>query len=1245
MPDRPPPTSTEHELPFERLSPRDFERLCLALVTEEGYASVRHPGASGTDRGIDLAARRDGREIAFQCKRVRTFGPVEALAAVEKVLSLRGTELPSELIFLVTCDVSDEARRRASSRGGCMAVDVWGLTELDHRVRRHPGIVAQFFGLSPAVFVPTTSGVVTSPPKLPPYYQERNTYLAQLERMLLVPTRTRLAITGTGAVGVQGMGGIGKSVLAAAAAQKLAPQFPDGVFWIRLGRDADSLVQLRELATVVGATGADLFSVSQARDRVRKHLAGRRVLLVLDDVWTLEDAEALDVVDSQGRQLLTTRNAHLLASLGAQEICLDVLEPAEARELLAAWSGQEAAARSVAGEVAEECGRLPLALAVAGALARKLGGWDDVLDRLRKADLERLAVSLPNYLYPNVLRALEASVESLDAASRDRYLELAVFPDGAAVPEAAIATLWAAAGLGPEQVRELIGRLVELSLARRAVAGHLTLHDLQWDYLRRRAGDVLPLHRRIVDAYAARCPAGFANGPDDGWFFQRLPWHLAEAGEKEALRDLLLSFAWLRAKLITAGIHALGGDYDLLPGDRAAGQIQAALRLSAHVAARDPDQLAGQLLGRLREEDAPGLDLLLGEVRAWRGAPWLRPMSQALLPPGPLLRTLVTGKNLAALVALDEHRLVAATETCLEVWDVQTSELLRTRPFPAASLAVLNSRTVAVRAMDGPIYQWKVEEDSWSLLWPSTTGIRSALAALRPGHLLARWRRRFFRLRDPVLYTHSFDLPKPMAVLPGGRMVIVLADASLEIVDIASGRKLYGLPGPLTPSTSVAGLDDRHLAWARLPNTVEVCDLETGEIVGSLRTPEIMVPVAPTIAVPPGGSTLAVTTGMIELYVWDWRNGGFPFEAPGFISTMAWLDDRLLATLSSEGALQLWDTGTGEIVRIPHAQPGRSAHLLRAGERLLISASGEGSVRAWDLTQLMERRPSLLAGAWVIDIVFFDDQRAASSANDGTVRIWDVPSRTVLDTFTCELEKYGTPKLCVLGPDRLGLLLGRTLRIRTPEGSQDHPLDLEDPVRFLVASSTGHVAVAALRTLLILDPASGSTEKHETQGKSMTDGVLEDVKSVGSRLIWTRHGRASLFYRDLEAASFEEVPLGMCVDEVAPLPDGEVATVVRGGESPDILAIVDLRAGTVLRQWNGDADFILQLVPAGPDRFASIATDSTLRVWNARAGKPLATFTLDIEPSALAVSPGGKTLLVGDKNGGIHFLDLVEPAS
>ncbi len=216
-------TGTTHPLPFDRLSPDDFERLCLWLVEREGYERAEHLGAAGSEGGRDVVAWREGEQWAFQCKRVRRFGPREALVEVEKVLALPKTERPAGLVFLVTCDVSANARQQARERcKGQMVCHFWAGTELDEKVKRHPDVVAEFFQLA---------GRPPGPPlQRPPRADHFTGRQAELAWLLdsLEPGRV---------VTLCGPGGMGKTALAAEAAWALAPadeppgRFPDGVIF------------------------------------------------------------------------------------------------------------------------------------------------------------------------------------------------------------------------------------------------------------------------------------------------------------------------------------------------------------------------------------------------------------------------------------------------------------------------------------------------------------------------------------------------------------------------------------------------------------------------------------------------------------------------------------------------------------------------------------------------------------------------------------------------------------------------------------------------------------------------------------------------------------------------------------------------------------------------------------------------------------------------------------------------------
>jgi tetratricopeptide (TPR) repeat protein len=144
---KPPVTGTAHTLPFDKLSPRDFERLCLWLVEREGYERAEHLGATGSEQGRDIVAWREGKLWAFQCKSVQRFGPKDVLAEINKVMGLPDDLRPAALVFLATCDVSARTRQKARERcGEGMECHFWAGTELDAMVKHHPDIVEEFFG-------------------------------------------------------------------------------------------------------------------------------------------------------------------------------------------------------------------------------------------------------------------------------------------------------------------------------------------------------------------------------------------------------------------------------------------------------------------------------------------------------------------------------------------------------------------------------------------------------------------------------------------------------------------------------------------------------------------------------------------------------------------------------------------------------------------------------------------------------------------------------------------------------------------------------------------------------------------------------------------------------------------------------------------------------------------------------------------------------------------------------------------
>ncbi|MGD2205391.1 MAG: NB-ARC domain-containing protein, partial [Anaerolineae bacterium] len=408
-------------------------------------------------------------------------------------------------------------------------------------------------------------------PEPPPYFLARPAALQALKALVLGQTNAPAAVADrTPRVGLCGMGGTGKTVLAAGLARDGTVQqaFPDGIYWLVLGQEPKLTARQAQLARALGEPTPRFDDSEQGKACLSELLDGKRCLLVLDDVWDVRHVAPFEALGPDCLMLVTTRDAQLLTALGAKECRLDVLDDESALKLLADWASQKVSdLPPEALQTAQECGNLPLALSMAGAMVRgKPDRWRNVLHRLQTADLARIRQQFPDYPYPDLLRMIEASVQTLEPDVQSRYLELAVFSKDTPVPEAVLGTLWRPAGLDAYDVQDVIDVLVDRSMAHRDKANRLALHDLLHDYVHIQAKDHLPaLHNRLLQAYANQCPGDWPSGPNDGYFFQHLAHHLKGAErEKEFYALLTRSPDWMEHKFLAcAGDTAYLADLKL----------------------------------------------------------------------------------------------------------------------------------------------------------------------------------------------------------------------------------------------------------------------------------------------------------------------------------------------------------------------------------------------------------------------------------------------------------------------------------------------------------------------------------------------------------------------------------------------------------------------------------------------------------------------------------------------------------
>jgi DNA-binding SARP family transcriptional activator len=177
---------------------------------------------------------------------------------------------------------------------------------------------------------------------------------------------------------ISGTAGVGKTALALHWAHAVAERFPDGQFYANLrGYDPGQPVAagdaLAGFLRALGVPGQDIPAEAAERAaRYRSLLAGRRVLVVLDNASSAEQARPLLPATAGSLAVVTSRDdlAGLVARDGARRLELDLLPTADAVRLLRTLIGGRVEDDPAAAEqVALQCARLPLALRVVAELA------------------------------------------------------------------------------------------------------------------------------------------------------------------------------------------------------------------------------------------------------------------------------------------------------------------------------------------------------------------------------------------------------------------------------------------------------------------------------------------------------------------------------------------------------------------------------------------------------------------------------------------------------------------------------------------------------------------------------------------------------------------------------------------------------------------------------------------------------------------------------------------------------------
>jgi WD40 repeat protein len=899
--------------------------------------------------------------------------PWQSVPAIARLQFLGSTEValterPEDLAAALT----DLAQRAPDFLGLETLTDDTAPAASGTVVTSAPGVVAEVPVDEPA----SLHGV----PDLPVGYVPRPAVLDALRGVVLADGQA----DGVGRpIGVQGEGGMGKTILAAALARDPAVRttFPDGVFWVVLGERPDLVAVQVALARRLGLE-APFRNEVDGRDALRAALGEKRVLVVLDDVWSAAAAEALLVTGAGGRTVLTTRHPLVLARLRAATFPLTRLDPDEARRFLAHVTFHPEPLPSEAEELVEALGGVVLALAVVGATIAHGTSWADALSEVRRA-----GDVYTDEGFANQFRALQLAWAALDDPQRQRYADLVVFGEDVTAPLATVSRLWKhTGGLDGAASRSLCDALAERRLLE--LDGGVRLHDQQRAFLLLQSPDSALAHRQLLTAHedAPARPGTWSTLPDaEPYLADHLVEHLVAAGEVSALEQVVTDPVWLLRRFQREGPHAPEADLEralaALPTFRRGQQVLARLRAISHALAAvstlaDRALTMASLAADLDPEGA--LDPLLPGVHLTRPTDERTDALERIFVghPAPSETWPRWGGVWSVAWSPDGERLASGgADRTVRTWPTGASAPPATRlaGHDAGVRAVVwapNGRRLASGSDDGTARVWDPDDpDHLPLVLGGHAGSVWSVAWAPDGTRIATGD------SDGALRVWDIERPgEPEAVVAAHRGSVWSVAWSPDGRGLASGGadrtvRLWHHPAPglgaPTPGPVLAG----HDGWVW------------------------------SVAWSPDGQHLA-TAGDRTVRVWPATGGVAQVRRghDGLVWSVAWCPDgRRLVSGGADRTVRVWDvadpTAPGTVLD-GHEDMVWSVGCAPDGVRVASGGQDE-TARVWRLDAALGGPPRAPGeGRRVFSVDWSPDgRRLATGTEDGALRVWNADGR------------------------------------------------------------------------------------------------------------------------------------------------------------------------------------------------------------------------------------------------------------
>ncbi|GLJ45329.1 hypothetical protein SUGI_0954150 [Cryptomeria japonica] len=231
-------------------------------------------------------------------------------------------------------------------------------------------------------------------------------------------------------VGIWGVGGIGKTTVAKAMYNQIYSDFDAASFLFNVRATVAESTGLPKLQEIIlrnlSGYGGNVDNVDKGISLFRDRLGGKRVLLVLDDVNTVVQLNALvgDWLALGSRVIVTSRDKHILNVAQVLPECIHEMNGLEINESLQLFSwyaflrpSPRPSYEDLSRRIVEACKGHPLSLEVIGSFLYDkqddAGCWMEALENIT--------------LYPEIHEKLYISYKALSDEEKEIFLDIACF--------------------------------------------------------------------------------------------------------------------------------------------------------------------------------------------------------------------------------------------------------------------------------------------------------------------------------------------------------------------------------------------------------------------------------------------------------------------------------------------------------------------------------------------------------------------------------------------------------------------------------------------------------------------------------------------------------------------------------------------------------------------------------------------------------------------------------------------------